>query len=135
MATMFVRHTVADYATWRQTYDSLAPMQRELGVIGQSVYQAIDDPNDVTVTHEFASPEGRQGLCPEQRAARCAPAGRRDRGAHGLVRQPVVIAAPAPAWCRRRNPHYSSPSTAVTVTSTSISGRENPATVISVLDG
>jgi hypothetical protein len=60
MATMFVRHTVTDYSAWRRTYDSLAPMQRELGVIEQSVYRAIDNPNDVTVTHEFATPEAAQ---------------------------------------------------------------------------
>jgi quinol monooxygenase YgiN len=57
MATMFVRHTVTDYAAWRRTYDALAPMRQELGVLAQSVYQSVDNPNDVTVTHEFASPE------------------------------------------------------------------------------
>lgn len=30
-------------------------MQRRSDVLAESVYQAEDDPNDVTVTHEFTS--------------------------------------------------------------------------------
>jgi hypothetical protein len=60
MATMFVRHTVSDYKTWRKTYDGLAPVQKAGGVTAQAVYQAADNPNDVTVTHEFATVEAAQ---------------------------------------------------------------------------
>lgn len=55
MATMFVRHQVADYAAWRRVYDGLAPTQKARGVLAETVYQAADDPNNVTVTHEFAT--------------------------------------------------------------------------------
>ena len=55
MTTMFVRHTVSDYAAWRKSYDGFAPIQKAKGVTAQAVYQAADNPNDVTVTHEFAS--------------------------------------------------------------------------------
>jgi quinol monooxygenase YgiN len=55
MATLFVRHTVADYKAWRKIYDSVGKVQKEHGVTAQAVYQAADNPNDVTVTHEFAS--------------------------------------------------------------------------------
>ena len=57
MATMFVRHQVADYAKWRQVFDGFAPTQKALGVQAGSVYQAVDNPNDITVTHEFATTE------------------------------------------------------------------------------
>jgi len=57
MTTMFVRHTVSDYAAWRKVYDSVAPMQKAGGVTAQAVYRGADDSNDVTVTHEFASLE------------------------------------------------------------------------------
>jgi len=55
MVTLFVRHTVADYAAWRKVYDAFAPAQRAAGVTAAAVYQAADNPNDVTVTHDFAT--------------------------------------------------------------------------------
>jgi hypothetical protein len=54
---MFVRHEVADYGAWRKSYDAFAPYQKKMGVIYQSVYQSTDDPNDVTVIHDFHSLE------------------------------------------------------------------------------
>ena len=62
MATMFVRHTVSDYKTWRKAYDDFAPVQNAKGVTAEAVYQAADNPNDVTVTHEFASVEAAQAF-------------------------------------------------------------------------
>ena len=55
MVTLFVRHQVSDYAKWRAVYNDFAPVQKQLGVIAESVYQGDDAPNDVTVTHDFAS--------------------------------------------------------------------------------
>lgn len=55
MATLFIRHQVKDYPTWRRAYDAVAPMQKRAGVLADAVYQADGDPNDVTVTHEFKS--------------------------------------------------------------------------------
>lgn len=57
MATLFVRHTVADYATWRRIFDDFAPTQEALGVTAKAVYQAADNENDITVTHDFATLE------------------------------------------------------------------------------
>jgi ABC-type sugar transport system substrate-binding protein len=54
---MFVRHEVADYGAWRKAYDAFAPTQKKLGVVYQAVYQSTDDPNDVTVIHDFHSAE------------------------------------------------------------------------------
>jgi quinol monooxygenase YgiN len=62
MATLFVRHTVSDYAAWRKLYDTFAPIQKQHGVTAQAVYQSADNPNDVTVTHEFASVASAQAF-------------------------------------------------------------------------
>jgi hypothetical protein len=62
MATLFVRHQVADYAAWRQIYDAFAPTQKALGVQADAVYQAVDNPNDITVTHDFATLEAAQAF-------------------------------------------------------------------------
>ena len=57
MTTLFVRHVVSNYDAWRKAYDSVGPMQKKAGVIAEAVYRGTDNPNDVTVTHEFASAE------------------------------------------------------------------------------
>ena len=54
---LFVRHEVTDYAAWRKVYNSFAATQKKLGVTAQAVYQSVDDPNDVTVTHDFKTAE------------------------------------------------------------------------------
>ena len=55
MVTMFVRHQVNDFETWKRVYDDFAADQERLGVLDEAVYQAADNPNDVTVTHDFES--------------------------------------------------------------------------------
>jgi quinol monooxygenase YgiN len=62
MTTMFVRHTVSDYKTWRKAYDEFTPIQKAKGVTAQAVYRAADNPNDITVTHEFASVEAAEAF-------------------------------------------------------------------------
>ena len=52
---MFVRHRVADYGTWRSVYDGIDQERRGLGVTDHAVYQGLDDPNDITVWHEFST--------------------------------------------------------------------------------
>ena len=62
MATMFVRHQVSDYAVWRRIFDGFAPTQEAMGVTGKAVYRAADNPNDITVTHEFTTLEAAQAF-------------------------------------------------------------------------
>jgi len=57
MTTMFIRHTVTNYKAWREVYNDFAPVQKAKGVTAQAVYQAADNPNDITVTHDFATVE------------------------------------------------------------------------------
>ena len=54
MTRMFVRHKVNDYAAWRKAYDDFD--RQSLGATAHAVYQNPDDPNDVTVTHDFDTP-------------------------------------------------------------------------------
>jgi ABC-type sugar transport system substrate-binding protein len=54
---LFVRHQVACYATWRKSYDGFAAEQKKAGVFYQAVYRSTDNPNDITVIHDFHSLE------------------------------------------------------------------------------
>jgi hypothetical protein len=62
MATLFVRHQAADYAVWRRVYDAFQPTAKTLGVKSDAVYRAADDPNNITVTHDFATLEAAQAF-------------------------------------------------------------------------
>ena len=53
MATLFVRHQVADFSAWRKVYDGLDPVRKAMGVTGAGVYQLDGNENDITVYHEF----------------------------------------------------------------------------------
>jgi hypothetical protein len=55
LATLFVRHTVGDYAAWRKAYDEFDATRRGMGVTSDGVYQLEGNPNDVTIYHEFNS--------------------------------------------------------------------------------
>ncbi len=68
---LFVRHEVADYATWKKSYDGFRTTQKKLGVVSQAVYQSADSPNDVTVTHVFHSLDQAKAFVasPELKAA------------------------------------------------------------------
>ena len=55
MVRMFVRHQVADYSSWREVYDGIEQDRQEFGVTGHDVFQALGNPNDITVWHDFTS--------------------------------------------------------------------------------
>ena len=55
MATLFVRHNVEDFGTWKRAYDAFGEERRSMGVTGHGVYQTDGQPNDVTVYHHFES--------------------------------------------------------------------------------
>ena len=50
---MFIRHEVADYALWKKHYDDFSNYQKTHGVINEFVYQSTDNPNSITVIHDF----------------------------------------------------------------------------------
>jgi uncharacterized protein (DUF1330 family) len=55
MAVSLVLHRVADYAAWRQVYDSVADLQKAGGVVSESVHRMAGDPDNVLVVHEFGT--------------------------------------------------------------------------------
>jgi len=55
MATLFVRHAVKDFKSWKSHYDSFDNERKGMGVTAHGVYQSDGNPNDVTVYHEFKS--------------------------------------------------------------------------------
>ncbi|MDN0077728.1 hypothetical protein QU481_23255 [Crenobacter sp. SG2303] len=62
MATLFIRHRVADYAKWRKVYNDFDTERRGMGVSRHGVYTLDGNPNDVTVYHEFASMEAAKAF-------------------------------------------------------------------------
>ena len=70
-ARLFVRHEVADYGVWRKAFDAFAPTAKKSGAINGNVYRSADNPNDVTVTHDFHSVEKAKAFAasPELKAA------------------------------------------------------------------
>jgi quinol monooxygenase YgiN len=62
MTTLFIRHGVENYDAWKKVYDDAASMQQHDGVIDQAVFRTPDAPNDVIVTHTFASAEAANGF-------------------------------------------------------------------------
>ena len=52
-ASIFARHKVNDFATWKKVYDEVAPLRKDGGVIADSVHRGADDPNTVIVYHQF----------------------------------------------------------------------------------
>ena len=51
--TLFVKHKVADYKTWKSAYDDFGPIRRQKGVTAASVHRDAKDQNVITVTHRF----------------------------------------------------------------------------------
>jgi quinol monooxygenase YgiN len=57
MATLFVKHEVDDFGTWKQAFDDFDAERESMGVIGHGIYQAEGNPNNVTIYHHFESME------------------------------------------------------------------------------
>ena len=62
MATLFLKHHVRDYGAWRKVYDTYGDFQKKSGITAATVYQGADDPNEVTVVHEFAALEAARAF-------------------------------------------------------------------------
>jgi len=50
MIYIYVRHTVEDYATWREGFDNHAPARQAGGATDEAyVMRNVDDPNEITI--------------------------------------------------------------------------------------
>jgi hypothetical protein len=67
MTRLFVRHNVADYTAWRKAYDDFDAERNTLGVTAHAVFQSIDDPNDVTVWHDFSTSQSAKSFASSAR--------------------------------------------------------------------
>lgn len=83
MIRVFVRHPVADDATWRQHDDDFDAERRGMGVMGDAVCQALDDSNDVTVWHDRASSD-------EAKAFASSPRVREVMAGAGVTATPAI---------------------------------------------
>ena len=54
MASMFVKHRVADYAKWKPVFDEHESMRRGAGLTGHSVHRNADDPNVIILAFRAA---------------------------------------------------------------------------------
>jgi antibiotic biosynthesis monooxygenase (ABM) superfamily enzyme len=53
VATMFARHRVDNYDSWKRVYDEMAPVQKKLGVTAASVHRDAQDSKTLTIVHRF----------------------------------------------------------------------------------
>ncbi len=67
MVRLYIRHPVADYEVWREVYDAFDSERRSMGVVGDAVYQAIGDSNDVTAWHDFETKEAAEAFMTSDR--------------------------------------------------------------------
>ena len=76
-----VRHSVTDYAVWKAGYDSFEPMRGD--IFYKAVFQSVQDPNDVTVIHDFHTLEAAQAFAN-------SPALKEKMGKIGVIGAPQV---------------------------------------------
>jgi len=55
MVHVIVRHKVAEYSKWKETFDSHLNHRMAAGETGFRVFQSIEDPRDVTVLTDWES--------------------------------------------------------------------------------
>jgi heme-degrading monooxygenase HmoA len=53
MASVVIRHKVADYATWKPLYDGGAATRRANGSNGSRLFRNATDPNEILVVFEW----------------------------------------------------------------------------------
>ena len=74
MVRMFVRHSVVNFGKWKQAYDDFDETRSRMGASGHSVFQSVDDANNVTAWHDFENLEAARAFVEssELRAAMAA---------------------------------------------------------------
>ena len=83
MIRMFVRHDVGDYDKWRRAYDAFDAERRQMGVLGDAVYQSAEKAGDVTAHHDFETLEAAKAFIGSQRL-------REVMGAAGVTSVPAI---------------------------------------------
>jgi quinol monooxygenase YgiN len=50
---VYIHEEMTDYTAFQKAYNSFAATRKKMGVIRATVYQNVDNKNDVTITHDF----------------------------------------------------------------------------------
>jgi quinol monooxygenase YgiN len=58
MATMIVKHRVANFDQWKQVFDSVEGARQEHGWIGSTVHRDAADPNVVVIVNRVKTLDG-----------------------------------------------------------------------------
>jgi hypothetical protein len=88
MIRLYVRHAVEDFDRWLAGYRARADLRARHGVKADGVHRGVDDPNDVTVWHDFETAD-------EAAAYAAAPELRDAMATLGVKGAPLVWAASA----------------------------------------
>ena len=62
MVTVILSHEVTNFSEWKAGFDSGESLRQQAGVKTIEVFNAVDNPNNVTVITEFPSAEAVQGF-------------------------------------------------------------------------
>lgn len=66
MAYMLGRATVENYAAFRKAFDGAEEMRKAAGALNSTVYQSVDDPDEVVVQVEFPTAEAAKAFSTSQ---------------------------------------------------------------------
>ena len=62
MVTVIISHECSNYADWRVVFDADEPNRLNAGFKSTGVYQAVDNPNKITIIGEAPSVEAINGF-------------------------------------------------------------------------
>src|SRR5689334_14338889 len=57
MVHVLIRHKVADYTRWKQTFDSHLPMRKKAGEVGCQLFHNLQDPHDLVLLMDWQTVE------------------------------------------------------------------------------
>ncbi len=80
MPYMMGRLTVEDYAKFREVFDGGEEMRKSAGALSSSVFQSVDDPNEVIIQVEFSTADAAKEFSNSQ--------GLRDRIQNAGIKEP-----------------------------------------------
>ena len=66
MAHIFARVSVEDYTTFRGVFDGAEEMRKAAGALNHTVYQSVDDPNEVIARVEFPTADAAKAFSTSQ---------------------------------------------------------------------
>ncbi len=98
----FIRHRVKDYDAWRVVYDSYKERRDTEGVLADGVLRNVDDPNDLTVWHDYEDIETARTYASAPVGDVAFEQGRRPGRSRDVVRAGGIGGGPGPPRDQRR---------------------------------